>query len=75
LKIDNMDSRFRGNDDGHMDSRFRGNDDGHMDSRFRGNDDALGADLVPSAILGAIQRGIRAREQIFRALDVRRRKA
>jgi hypothetical protein len=29
-KIDNMDSRFRGNDDGHMDSRFRGNDDARM---------------------------------------------
>jgi len=43
-----MDSRFRGNDEGHMDSRFRGNDEGHMDSRFRGNDeghmDSRGAD-------------------------------
>jgi len=38
-EIDNMDSRFRGNDERHMDSRFRGNDEGHMDSRFRGNDE------------------------------------
>jgi hypothetical protein len=37
-ETDNMDSRFRGNDDRHMDSRFRGNDERRMDSRFRGND-------------------------------------
>gem|GEM_PF-1226925 len=44
-ETDNMDSRFRGNDDGQMDSRFRGNDDGQMDSRgadasapYSGND-------------------------------------
>src|SRR6185437_4018503 len=43
---DNMDSRFRWNDDGHMDSRFRGNDDGQMDSQgadksapYSGNDE------------------------------------
>jgi len=29
-ETDNMDSRFRGNDDGQMDSRFRGNDGGQM---------------------------------------------
>jgi len=31
-ETDNMDSRFRGNDDGHVDSRFRGND-GAVDSK------------------------------------------
>jgi hypothetical protein len=30
-ETDNMDSRFRGNDDRHMDSRFRGNDGGGDD--------------------------------------------
>ncbi len=53
----------------------------NMDSRFRGNDESVGAfagptshlraDLVAAAVLGAIQRGVCLREQIFGAVDVR----
>ena len=38
---------------------------------FRGADEPLRADLVPAAVLGAIQRGVCLREQIFRAVDMR----
>ena len=42
-ETDNMDSRFRGNDDGRMGSRVHGNDDGQVDASVGVNDE-WGAD-------------------------------
>src|SRR6185312_7501444 len=54
-EIDNMDSRFRGNDEDYMDWRFRGNDEDYMDSRFRGNDEGQRAPQATKLTKSAVR--------------------